>query len=273
MKLKQINEILDALNSCQEKAKTRTISEYRLKEELYKLKYKKCFCLSFDGGAVSKSYRYRAESTCGYIKYDRKSKYFEYKIYRNTARQCAYGDGGYMTTEFNRKYCISVEKLYKIADYLKKREERKYPEYKIYIDYDKLTFKYQLIVKALGEEYHFDYRKKPYANEKNLKKALREGKRRIVQRKRKDLIRQNIFKIKEKIWNNNENLKKIYVTFNDSINSGNCYEQSKETKNKIIEKYGQISMISADKLLEIRDDMYVRRAIEMASIRYVSQFS
>jgi len=274
MNKKQINEIIKRLDECQAKAKTRIIDSDSLKNKLNKLKYKKCFNLVFDGGAVSNSYRYRAESTKGYVKYDRKTNYFDFEINRQTARKRAYGDNGYMTTEFKRLFCVSSKKREIITNYLIKREERKYPEYKIIFDnYYKKTFKYQLIVKALGEEYHFDYRKKPYANETNLKKAMREGKRRIIQRKKANKYHKDILKIREKIWNNSENLKQIYVTFNDSINAGNCNEQSIATKKKIIEKYGQISMIRADKLLEIRNDIYVKRAIETASIRFMSKLS
>jgi len=272
MNKKQIKLIIDRLNLVQKKSSVRTINEKTLEEILHKNKRKPFFNIDINGGGVGGAYRYRAETTSGVIEYDRKSNHFKFHIDRTTAdknNSCSH----ILIDTTNRINAVSFEKRTLIRRYLLNREKRKHPEYNIYWDVYKEQFKYQIISSAFGEEFHLPVRNEPYKTEKNLRNAIRNGKKRIIARLRQDKTRNKIKEIKEKLWGNIDNLKKVFVTVNDSINSGNCRPETFETKKAIVKLYGNIEKIRADKLMDIRHDVYVKRAIEYASVKYLKDFS
>lgn len=62
-------------------------------------------------------------------------------------------------------------------------------------------------------------------------------------------------------------MRRVWVSVEDSITAGNCREVTNSVERLIKAKYGNIGAIRADALLSFRNDFYVRRAISAASSR------
>lgn len=118
---------------------------------------------------------------------------------------------------------------------LKKGEE-------LVIDSDALCLKYR------GHEYHFSLKE---ANELNIKKA------------RNQIKQRRIDKILESINIDDLQLDRIFVSYDDSIKSGNCEEVSIRVKNELskLENIEGDFAVRADVLLKYRNDEYTKRAI------------
>ena len=67
-----------------------------------------------------------------------------------------------------------------------------------------------------------------------------------------------------------KNLTKIWVGYDDSIQSGNCQSATKNFQARLCDIFGngEIGGLRADKLIELRDDIFTRRAIAAAAARY-----
>jgi len=65
------------------------------------------------------------------------------------------------------------------------------------------------------------------------------------------------------------NLDKIWVNFNDSINAGNCPKGTSDfvRQNKI--ELDKIGGLRADYLLQLRNDNFTKRAVQEAAKRYI----
>jgi len=123
---------------------------------------------------------------------------------------------------------------------------------KLYVDSNSICFK------AHNEEYHFDYTELLYQgyseSQYDFQSALNKARKAIVKR------------ITENVDLSDIDLTKVYVTYNDSIDSGNCEEISTRVRNVIAHKVNAkgIFAFRADALLEIRDDSFSHRAISYA---------
>ena len=65
----------------------------------------------------------------------------------------------------------------------------------------------------------------------------------------------------------NIDLRKVFVSMQDSLNAGNCRAMSEQVEAQVKNIYGNVGGIRADMLLKIRDDFYSRRAIASAKTR------
>lgn len=65
----------------------------------------------------------------------------------------------------------------------------------------------------------------------------------------------------------NIDLRKVFVSLQDSLDAGNCRAMSEQVEAQVKNIYGNVGGIRADMLLKIRDDFYSRKAIASAQQR------
>lgn len=154
-----------------------------------------------------------------------------------------------------------------------------YPDDKVYYDnhgnkiaeyiYEKARshFTVQLVVYHKGEAYHFPERLDYY---KNTEEKIREGIEKIKQRRKKQA--ENLLKRRTEKRKLNEVIDGLYVTVEDSISAGNCKYVTEKFAKELASRYNLYLPVafSAQELLKIRDDVYVRRAILKAHENRVS---
>ena len=143
-----------------------------------------------------------------------------------------------------------------------------------YYIYHPVEKKYQLVVKHHKEEYHWNYYSKELADS-TVKKKIKQGIQ-LIKDRRKDraltLLKNKFDKFSDD--KKRRMLNKFFVYVDDSLRAGNCESQTRAFRNTVIKKFGglNIKAVKASILLNIRDDMYVWRAVDKAFRRYVESF-
>lgn len=178
----KIKDAVEALKLVQIRCTARIISPVKLRNVLRKNSSKPFFHISVCGGTSHYYGIYRKDATVGYVKWDSKSRNFEYDFTRVSSRGKSW-EGIRVDTE-NRHMALKEEdQLKAMGDRIRSERARLKDKYNITIhDLKKGVLSYQPFVEYYGEKYFLPARKAPYKN--GMPKKLREEALDILRKRR-----------------------------------------------------------------------------------------